>query len=285
MLATLKEVLAFAKEHNCAIGAFNTPTLETLDAVIEAAEELGVPVIISHAELHEPQAPLAKIGPVMIMRAKAASIPVAVYLDQGEHVDYIKKAIEIGFTSVMYDGSLSSVEDNIAVTKEVTDYAHAHGVDVEAEIGALPSREDGSSNGTVDPTSLYTDPALAKRFVSETGIDALAASFGTAHGIYKAKPKLDFERIKKITALTGVPLVMHGGSGVSPEDYLTAIDCGIRKINYYSYMAREGVFAAKKFIEEANPTFYHEVADVAKKAMKADAKRAMIHFSNGYCHE
>lgn len=85
--------------------------------------------------------------------------------------------------------------------------------------------------------------------------------------------------------MTGVPLVMHGGSGVSPEDYLTAIDCGIRKINYYSYMAREGVFAAKKFIEEANPTFYHEVADVAKKAMKADAKRAMIHFSNGYCHE
>ncbi|MDD7618662.1 MAG: class II fructose-bisphosphate aldolase, partial [Bacillales bacterium] len=93
MLATLKEVLAFAKEHNCAIGAFNTPTLETLDAVIEAAEELGVPVIISHAELHEPQAPLAKIGPVMIMRAKAASIPVAVHLDHGEHVDYIKKAI------------------------------------------------------------------------------------------------------------------------------------------------------------------------------------------------
>ena len=161
MLATLKEVLAFAKEHNCAIGAFNTPTLETLDAVIEAAEELGVPVIISHAELHEPQAPLAKIGPVMVMRAKAASVPVAVHLDHGEHVDYIKKAIEIGFTSVMYDGSLSSVEDNIAVTKEVTDYAHAHGVDVEAEIGALPSREDGSSNGTIDPTSLYTNPALA----------------------------------------------------------------------------------------------------------------------------
>ena len=153
MLATLKEVLAFAKEHNCAIGAFNTPTLETLDAVIEAAEELGVPVIISHAELHEPQAPLTKIGPVMVMRAKAASVPVAVHLDHGEHVDYIKKAIEIGFTSVMYDGSLSSVEDNIAVTKEATDYAHAHGVDVEAEIGAL-----SRAAKTVLPTAPSTRP-------------------------------------------------------------------------------------------------------------------------------
>lgn len=282
MLATLNEVLAFAKKNNLAIGAFNTPTLETLDAVIEASEELGLPVIISHAELHEPQAPLMKIGPVMVERAKSAKVPVCVHLDHGEHIDYIETAMKIGFTSVMYDGSLLPVEENIANTKKVVELAHVLGVSVEGEIGALPSREDGSSNGTIDPTSLYTDPDLALRFVSETGIDALAASFGTAHGIYKTTPKLDFPRIEKITAMTGVPLVMHGGSGVSPNDYLTAISCGVRKINYYSYMAREGVFAAKKFIEECNPTFFHEVAYVAKEAMKADAKKAMVHFSNGF---
>lgn len=120
--------------------------------------------------------------------------------------------------------------------KKAAEMAHARGVTIEAEIGALPSREDGSEN-KVDPSSLFSDPDLAKKFVEETGIDALAASFGTAHGIYKIQPKLDFERIEKIASLTSVPLVMHGGSG----DYHHAIDCGISKINYYSYMAREGV--------------------------------------------
>ncbi|MDY5441398.1 MAG: class II fructose-bisphosphate aldolase [Candidatus Enteromonas sp.] len=285
MLATLNEVLAYANEHNLAIGAFNTPTLETLDAVIDAAEELNLPVIISHAEIHEPQAPLHKIGPVMVLRAKNAKVPVCVHLDHGEHIDYIVRAMELGFTSVMYDGSLLPTEVNIAFTKRVVELAHAKGVSVEAEIGALPSREGGAGNGASDPTALYTDPELAKRFVTETGIDALAASFGTAHGIYKAKPKLDFPRIEKIVALTGIPLVMHGGSGVPPEDYLTAISCGVRKINYYSYMAREGVYGAKSFIEKENPTFYHEVAFAAYESMKKDAKKAMIHFSNGYVKE
>lgn len=283
MLIHLKEALAFASENHLAIGAFNTPTLESLDAVIEAAEELRLPVIIAHAELHEGIAPLESIGPVMVLKARLAKVPVVVHLDHGEHLDYLKKAIDIGFTSVMFDGSLLPVEENVSLTKEAVAFAHERGVSVEAEIGALPSREDGQENH-LDQASLYTDPALAKDFVEETGIDALAASFGTAHGIYKRAPKLDFERIEKIAALAGVPLVMHGGSGVSPEDYRKAIARGIAKINYYSYMAREGVNAARKCLEETNPTFYHDLAHAAKEAMKADAKMAMIRFANGYIH-
>ncbi|MGM9814425.1 MAG: ketose-bisphosphate aldolase [Candidatus Enteromonas sp.] len=281
MLVNLNDAMKFAREHHLAIGAFNTPNLECLDAVIEAAEELKLPVIISHAELHETVAPIASIGPVMVLKAKMAKVPVVVHLDHGEHLEYLEKAMDLGFTSVMFDGSLLPLEENFALTKKAAEMAHARGVTIEAEIGALPSREDGSEN-KVDPSSLYTDPDLAKKFVEETGIDALAASFGTAHGIYKIQPKLDFERIEKIASLTSVPLVMHGGSGVSPEDYHHAIDCGISKINYYSYMAREGVRAAKKCLDETNPTFYHEVAFAAKEAMKADAKKAMIHFAKGY---
>ncbi len=284
MLASLKEVLAFAERHHCAIGAFNTPTLETLDAVLEEATALQVPVIIAHAEVHEPEAPLKEIGPIMVFRAKMASIPVCVHLDHGTDFAYLREAIALGFTSVMYDGSLLPYEENAKNTKEVVTYAHAHGVDVEGEIGALPARE-GASTAASDPTALYTDPALAKRFVDDTGIDALACSFGTAHGIYKATPKLDFPRIEKIHEQTNLPLVMHGGSGVSPEDYLKAIDRGIRKINYYSYMAREGVFAAEKCLNEEHPTFYHTIAARAKKAMALDARKAMVHFSNGYCKE
>ncbi len=268
--------MAYAEENKCAVGAFNTPTLESLNAVIPAAEELDVPVIISHAELHEPWAPLDVIGPHMVLAAKNARVPVCVHLDHGEHFDYIKRAIELGFTSVMYDGSALEYSENSANTFSITEYAHALNVDVEAEIGALASREDGHHSGG----AVYTDPELAQRFVEDTGIDALAASFGTAHGIYKEKPKLDFPRIEKIRELTGLPLVMHGGSGVSPEDYRRSIECGIRKINYYSYMAREGVFAAKKLLEE-NPglTYFHELAAEAEKAMKADAMKAMRVFS------
>ena len=272
MIVSLKEIMAYAEENKCAVGAFNTPTLESLNAVISAAEELDVPVIISHAELHEPWAPLDVIGPHMVLAAKNARVPVCVHLDHGEHFDYIKRAIELGFTSVMYDGSALEYAENSANTFSITEYAHALNVDVEAEIGALASREDGHHSGG----AVYTDPELAQKFVKDTGIDALAASFGTAHGIYKEKPKLDFPRIEKIRELTGLPLVMHGGSGVSPEDYRRSIECGIRKINYYSYMAREGVFAARKLLEE-NPglTYFHELAAEAEKAMKADAMKAM----------
>lgn len=280
MLVTLKEILEIAEKENFAVGAFNTPNLECLLAVIRNAEELNVPVIISHAELHEEIAPLADIGPIMVFMAKEANVPVCVHLDHGETLDYLQKALDMGFTSIMYDGSLLPYEENVANTKKAVAMAEKTGASVEAEIGVLGGREAGAKPAETKAEDLYTDPELAKTFVEETGIDALAASFGTAHGIYKVKPKLDFERIEKIQSLVHIPLVMHGGSGVSPEDYRTAISKGIRKINYYSYMSNAGTKVAKKLLDTQEVTFFHDIADTAEKAMKEDVRKAMNVFYN-----
>ncbi len=208
MLVNLKEILAIAEERKCAVGAFNTPNLECLLAVIDAAQKLGTPVIISHAELHESISPLEKIGPVMVQAAEKASVPVCVQLDHGETLEYIERSLEIGFTGIMYDGSLLPYEDNLVNTKKAVAMARKFNAGVEAELGAMPSREGGeAASGPV-----YTDPAQAVEFCRETGIDALAPSFGTAHGIYKVKPMLDLERVRVIAEKTGLPLVMHGGS-------------------------------------------------------------------------
>ena len=277
MLVTLNEVLELAREKNCAVGAFNTPNLECILAVLDAAEKLDVPVIISHAQLHEDVAPLAKIGPVMVEAAKAARVPVCVHLDHCESLDYMKQALEIGFTGVMYDGSVLPYGENAANTRAAVEMAKAYGVGVEAEIGTLASREGGAA-AAAGP--VYTDPDLAVKFCAETGIDALAPSFGTAHGIYKSKPVLDLDRVKVISEKTGLPLVMHGGSGVSDEDYRTAIRNGIRKINYYSYMSKAGVSDVQAMLAEGDVTFFHDLALRAQKAMEENAAQAMTVFAN-----
>ena len=281
MLVTMNEVLQYANEKNIAIGSFNTPTLENLMAVLEASEEKNVPVIIMHAELHEPIAPLSVIGPVMVELAKRSKTKVCVHLDHGEHLDYIKQALELGFTSVMYDGSSLDYETNVQNTKICVEMAKKYNASVEAEIGILGGRESLDSKKILKKEDMYTDPLLAKRFVEDTKIDALACSFGTAHGIYKETPKLDFERLSLIHKLTCLPIVMHGGSGVNKKDYVEAINRGVRKINYYSYMGREGVIATRKYLQEFdNITFYHEIAFNAKEAMKKDVLRALKVFTD-----
>lgn len=278
MLISLNEILAIAKEKNMAVGAFNTPNLECITAVLNAAEQLNVPVILSHAELHESVAPLSVIGPVMVAAAKAAKVPVCVHLDHCETLSYMEQALKIGFTGVMYDGSTLPYEENVANTKTAVAMAKEYGVNVEAEIGQLASREGGSGENAGGP--VYTDPDLAVKFCSETGIDALAPSFGTAHGIYKSKPVLDLDRVKVISEKTGLPLVMHGGSGVSDEDYRIAISNGICKINYYSYMSKAGVSAVKELLDTQDVTFFHDVALAAQNAMQENAIRAMRVFAN-----
>lgn len=277
MLVTLNDILALAKEKKCAVGAFNTPNLECITAVINTAEKLNVPVIISHAQLHEEAAPLSVIGPVMVLAAKNAKVPVCVHLDHCEELDYMEKALGIGFTGVMYDGSTLPYEENVKNTKLAVEMAKKYGASVEAEIGQLASREGGTEENAGGP--VYTDPDLAVKFVAETGIDALAPSFGTAHGIYKSKPVLDLDRVKVIAEKTNMPLVMHGGSGVSDDDYRTAIANGIRKINYYSYMSKAGVSAAKEMLETDDVTFFHDLALRAQLAMEADAEKAMKVFA------
>ena len=277
MLVNLVEILNLAEEKKCAVGAFNTPNLECINAVIAAAERLNVPVIIAHAQLHEAFSPLSGIGPVMVQAAKTARVPVCVHLDHGETLDYMRRALVIGFTGVMYDGSTLPYEENLANTKKAVAMAKEFNCGVEAELGALPSREGGAANAA---GPVYTDPDQAVRFCRETGIDALAPSFGTAHGIYKSKPVLDLERVKVIAEKTGLPLVMHGGSGVSPGDYRAGIASGLRKINYYSYMSKAGAGAVRELLaKEEGVLFFHDLALAAERAMSADVENAMRVFA------
>lgn len=279
MLASLKEVIEEGKKRKIAVGAFNTPNLECLLAVLGAAEKLEVPVIISHAQLHESVAPLDKVGPVMIELAKRSKTKVCVHLDHGEDFEYCKKAIALGFTSVMIDCSAKPYDENVKETRAVVDYAHAHGVDVEAELGRLPNREGGAGGGEEKPEDLYTDAELVPDYLEKTGVDALAIAFGTAHGIYKVKPVLNMDVITKVRQKTDIPLVMHGGSGISPEEYREVIRRGINKINYYTYMSYAGYAAAKALAEKVPAGFFHDMALSAQNAMEENAEETLRVFS------
>ena len=282
MLVNLKEILEIAEREKTAIGMFNATGFDSLQAVIAAAEELNQPVIIAHAEVHNVYNDISRVGPAMVAVAKNAKVPVCVHLDHGTSLEMIYKALRLGFTSVMIDASALPYEENLAVTKQVTEIAHAMGVSVEAELGRLVTGEAGSKEehtADMKAEDFYTDPAEAKAFCEETGVDALAIAFGTAHGFYTAQPKLDFDVVKNVAAATGLPLVMHGGSGVSEEGFKTAIANGIRKINYYSYMSKAGYMAAKDVMEKGNTSYLHDVEYAAMQAMKEDVKKAIKVFS------
>ena len=262
MIVNLKNILKIAEAEGCAVGSFNTPNFESLRAVIGAAESLKQPVIIMHAQVHEKMGlcKMEEIAPIMLFMAERANVPVCVHLDHGTDLDYVRRATELGFTSVMYDGSEQSLDINRANTCIIKEIAERKNISVEAEVGSMGAREAGSGGGE----SIYTDPEAAAEFVKSTGIDALACAFGTAHGIYLKQPKLDFERVRKIKSMINVPIVMHGGSGVSNEDYKKVISCGVRKINYYTYMAKAGGEAVDKM---ADRTFFHDIAAAAEEGM------------------
>lgn len=285
MLATLNDVMKIAEEKKIAVGSFNTPNLEALQAVIEAAEELDLPVIIQFAQCHEPWIPLAMIGPIMVNAAKKSKVPVCVHLDHGETLEYLQQALDMGFTSIMYDGSTLSYEENLENTKRAVAMATKTGASVEAELGSMGRRESGAGDdsGENDDTKIYTDPHQAKVFVEETGIDALACSFGTTHGIYLTRPKLDFDVVKNVRALTEqIPIVMHGGSGVSREDYRKAIEAGTRKVNYFTYMDKSGGNAVAEYVnsvKEGEPLFFSSASMAARDAMKENVKAAMKMFA------
>lgn len=284
MLATLKDVLKIAEIKNIAIGAFDTPNLESLCAAITAAEELELPTIIMHAQCHEGLIPLDVIGPIMVDHAKKAKVPVCVMLDHGEDLDYLKRSLDMGFTAVMYDGSTTPYEKNVKTTCEAVKLATSYGADVEAEIGSMGKREFGAGTpGEDDEAKIYTDPDMAKDFVTRTGITALACSFGTTHGIYLTEPKLNFDIVKDVRTKTdGIPVVMHGGSGVSEADYHQAISAGVRKINYFTYMDKAAGNAAADYIssvKKGKPYFYSALRLKAQDAMKEDIKNAMLVFS------
>lgn len=285
MLETLNGIMHIAEERKIAIGSFNTPNLESLLSVIEAAEELQLPVIIQFAQCHEPWIPLSVIGPIMVEKARKATVPVCVHLDHGETLEYLQQALDLGFTAIMYDGSVLPYEENLSNTKKAVEMAAKTGASVEAELGSMGRRESGTGDesGAEDETKIYTDPVQAGIFVKETGIDALACSFGTTHGIYLTEPKLDFDVVRGVRNQTGnIPVVMHGGSGVSREDYRKAIEAGVRKVNYFTYMDKSGGAAAEKYLgtlKAGEPVFFSSIVEAARAAMKENVKTAMKMFA------
>lgn len=279
MLVNLQEILAEGRRRGIGVGSFNTPNLESAIAVLDAAEELNLPVIIAHAQCHDYAAPLDRVAPMMVALAKASKVPVCVHLDHGEDFDYCKRAIEWGFTSAMIDKSTCPYEENIAESRRMVEYAHAHGASVEAELGCMPAREGGGENASEHSAGMYTDPNLVDRFVRETGVDALAIAFGTAHGIYKTRPVLNLDVITAVAKVTDLPLVMHGGSGISHDEYREVIRRGIRKINYYTYMSYAGYEAAAKMTKETPAGYYHDLTLVAAHAMKENAETVLKVFA------
>lgn len=285
MLVTLKEILGLAEQKEIAVGAFNAANLENLQAIMEAAEELKLPVILQFAQSHEPLIPLQLIGPIMVEAAKKASVPVCVHLDHGETLEYLQTALDIGFTGIMYDGSSLPYEENLENTKKAVAMAAESGASVEAELGSMGKREsgEGETGGEKDGTKIYTDPEQAGGFVRDSGIAALACSFGTTHGIYLSAPELSFDIVKSVRALTGgIPVVMHGGSGVCREDFQKAIRSGVRKINYFTYMDKAGGNAAEDclhLLKKNEPRFFSTLSVAARDAMKENVKTAMKIFA------
>nr|WP_041728789.1 class II fructose-bisphosphate aldolase [Clostridium sp. SY8519] len=288
MLVSMNEVLREPCEKGYAVGAFNAYNLEALQAIIEAAEETGKGVIINYAEVHAPLIPIEEIAPLMIHYAEKASVPVCLNLDHGTTVESCMQAMRLGFTSVMIDCSALSYEENVETTALVTRLAHSVGVSVEAELGHVFTSDIGMEGveeddaEQMDVSSMYTDPDTAKDFVEKTGVDALAICFGTAHGIYKTKPVLDLDRITEIREKIDMPFVMHGGSGLSKEEFQTAIRNGIRKVNYYTYMALTGGKAVKDAmdqVKEGESVFFHDIPKIAREAMKKDVVEAIRIFS------
>jgi len=240
---------------------------------------------MQHAQSHDNLIDLMEIGPVMKYYAERAKVPVALHLDHGSTYERCAQALTIGFTSVMYDASAKSYDENVAETSEIVKMAHAVGASVEAELGHIFTSKvvQGEGGDSSDSDSdynnlddIYTDPEVAKDFVQKTHVDCLAVAFGTTHGVYLTEPRLDLPRVARIRDAAGVPLVMHGGSGVSDADYRIAIENGITKINYYTYMNMAGARAAKDYWSDENkPLFYDSMSLAATEAIKEDVKKAI----------
>ena len=283
MLVNMREILKDARKNKYAVGCINTPNLETLRAVISAAEDLNSPVIIDHAEVHDSSIPIEFIGPHMIEYAKKATVPVCVHLDHGKSFDFIMRAIRQGFTSIMYDCSDFPFEENVSRVKGFTDLVKGLDITVEAELGIMTSNEGDTHGGiTGSKEQYYTDPDMAGEFIERTGVDALAVCFGTMHGTYNEKPVLDIERLKKIIAKSGdCNIVMHGASGVDPSQVREAISCGVSKVNYYTYMATAVAPRLVNMIENSqNPVYFHEISLYATEILKELSKETIRVFLN-----
>ncbi len=245
MLANLNDVLLPARAGHYGVGLFNATDSDMLQAAIDAAEELRAPIIIGTAEVLLPYGELKLIAPDMLAAAKRATVPVVLHYDHGLTFDRCMEALQLGFSSVMFDGSALPHDENLAATAEMVKICHSLGVTVEGEIGhvGLAATNDNANEDR------YTTIAEAKEFFDATGVDALAIAIGTAHGAYKSKPKLDLVRLAEIRDAVDVPLVLHGGSGLSDDDFRNTIAEGISKVNIHTDLCIAGVNAIKAGLE------------------------------------
>jgi fructose-bisphosphate aldolase class II len=279
MLVPGIDILAKANIDNYAIGAFNTSNLESTQAIIESAEELSSPVIIQVSEGGFNYAGGKSIAAIVKTMAADASVPIALHLDHGKEFSILMKAVRYGFTSIMFDGSRYPLDENIEKTRRIVDIARSVGISVEAELGKIGGTEDNVS--VSDNDALFTDPDEAVKFVKETGVDYLAIAIGTAHGQYKGTPHLDFERLKEIKSRLGMPIVLHGASGVPEDDIKKAVNLGVNKINIDTDIREAFTAAVRQFLNE-NPEEYdpRKILGPAKKSMKEVIKKKIIMFGS-----
>lgn len=254
MLIPTKDILLAAQQEKKAVAAFNVFNLETVQAAVRAAEEENRPVIIALGERYLPIVDLEGFAAMAIAIARKAAVPVALHLDHAYEKKSIVRAIQCGFTSVMYDGSKYELDENIARTKDIVELAHMAGVSVEAEIGSV-SR--GAYSDEEEGDGRLTDPADAMRFVEETGVDFLAAAIGTVHGMYTGEPKIDLELLREIEATVQIPLVLHGGSGTPDTIIAQAIASGICKVNVNTEVSLAAVSHLVRFASTAEAQRTH----------------------------
>lgn len=280
MLVNMRDLLADAEQGNYAVGSFSVANMEMVLGVLKAAKELDAPVILQIAEVRLKQSPLEIIGPLMVAAAENADTPVAVHFDHGKTLEKIEQALDLGFTSVMFDGSHLPLDENIAMTKKVMAMAEEYDAAVEAEIGCVGGSEDGSEDIAIN----CTKPEDAVKFESETGVDALAIAIGNAHGNYKSTPKLRFDILQKVEQMTHTPLVLHGGTGISPEDFVKCSKIGIKKINIATATFDMVENSVRKCYNENSINSYYDLQSAEVEGAYQNAKKHILIFgTDGKC--
>ena len=277
-LVTMKQLLKQAAAENRGCGAFSVGNMEMVKGAVMAAEELQTPIILQIAQVRLKHSPLHLMGPMMIQAAKEAKVDIAVHLDHGLTMDTVLQALELGFTSVMFDGSSLPFEENIRQVSEVVKTAAKYGATVEAELGVVGGSEDGSTDHGIR----CTDPAEAETFVKETSIDALAVAIGNAHGNYPVAPRLAFDVLEEIHRRVDIPLVLHGGSGISDEDFKRAISLGIRKVNIATASFNSLTKAAEAYLSSEVKHDYFGLNEAMVRGTYENVKRHIQVFNHPY---
>jgi len=281
-LVGIKELLTDARRRRYGVLSLLGGNLDMVIGQVAAAEALRAPLILAFNQEVTPHVPMALAMPMLVNVAQRAKVPVATTLDHGDSLESVVRAIQLGTSSVMFDGSTLPYEDNVRQTRDVVRVAHAVGVSVEAELGSIAGSASETGAAAAVPEdggvgSASTDPKLAVDFVESTGVDALAISFGNVHGTYKGEPKLDLGLVREIHSLVDIPLVMHGGSGLADDEYPRIVESGISKVCYYTAMGKRAADDILRMLAAAGQggAVYHEVISEAIDFFRADTEKVM----------